>query len=85
VGVARLIGCFYDGANQRTVLLICDYCKSIVEIPLVHRVAGANLRIPPVLGALGILYPPNPLVLLIFILGVLAMGSSAETSVRCSF
>jgi hypothetical protein len=58
--------CFCDGANRCTVLPIRDYCKSIVEIPWF---AGTILRIAPVLGMLGVLYPSDPSVLLVFILG----------------
>jgi hypothetical protein len=59
----------YDGANRYTILLIRSCCKSIVELPLVHWVASVVFRVPPALGALGILQPLDPSMLLIFILG----------------
>jgi hypothetical protein len=62
---------FCDGANWCTVLAIRDYCKSIVKIPWF---AGAVQRIAPALSALGILCPPDPSVLLIFILGSVNYG-----------
>jgi hypothetical protein len=43
--------------------------KSVVEIPLVHWVAGAVFLIPLALGTLGVLHPPDPSVLLEFIQG----------------
>jgi hypothetical protein len=54
-----------------------DCCKSVVEIPWF---AGTILRVVLVLSALGILYSPDPSVLL----DASAVGSSAKTSVSCS-
>jgi hypothetical protein len=36
-------------------------------------------HVPPALGTLGVLSPPDPSVLLILVLGASAMGSSADT------
>jgi hypothetical protein len=46
--------------------VIGDCYKSVVEIPWF---AGVIMRVAPALGALGVLYPPNTSVLLVFILG----------------
>jgi hypothetical protein len=62
---------FCDGANRRTVLVIRDYCKTVVKIPWC---ASAVLRVAPALSALGILCPPDPSVLLVFILGSISCG-----------
>jgi hypothetical protein len=48
------------------VLLIRDYCESVVDIPWF---AGAILCVVLALSALGILDLPDPSVLLVFILG----------------
>jgi hypothetical protein len=48
------------------VLAIRDYCESVVEIPWF---AGAILSVAPMLSALGVLYPLDPSMLLVFILG----------------
>jgi hypothetical protein len=45
---------------------------------------GVVLRVVPVLSALGVLCPPDPLVLLVFILGSVSVGSSAEMFASCS-
>jgi hypothetical protein len=42
--------------------------KSVVEIPLVHWVAGAVFLIPLALGTLGVLHPLDPSILLVLIL-----------------
>jgi hypothetical protein len=56
------------------VLLILDCCKSVVYIPLVHWVTGSILRIAMALGALGVVRPPDPSVLLVFVLGSISCG-----------
>jgi hypothetical protein len=43
--------------------------KALLRSLLVHWVTSVILRVPPVLGALGILHSPDPSVLLILILG----------------
>jgi hypothetical protein len=58
--------------------------KVLLRFLLVHWIVSAIFRGPPALGALGILDPPDPLVLLVLVLGVSAVGSSAETSASCS-
>jgi hypothetical protein len=45
--------------------------KSVVKIPWF---SGAILRVAPALSALGILYLPDPSVLLVFILGSISCG-----------
>jgi hypothetical protein len=62
---------FCYGADRRTVLAICDCCKSVVKIPWF---AGTILRAAPALSALGVLCPPDPSVLLVFILGSVSCG-----------
>jgi hypothetical protein len=51
--------------------VICDCCKGIVEIPWF---ASAILRVASALSVLGVLCPPDPSVLLVFILGSVSYG-----------
>jgi hypothetical protein len=51
------------------ILPIRGCCKSVVEVPLVHWVAGAVFRVPPALGTLGVLQPSDPSMLPVLIQG----------------
>jgi hypothetical protein len=50
----------------------------------VHWVVSTVFCVPPALGMLGVLQPPDPSVLLILILGASAIRSSADMSVSSS-
>jgi hypothetical protein len=51
--------------------MVPDYCKSVVEIPWF---AGTILCVVLALSTLGILCPPDPLVLFVVILGSVSCG-----------
>jgi hypothetical protein len=48
--------------------------KVFVEVPLVHWVTSMIFHVSPALGALGVLHPPDPSVLLVLILGAVVYG-----------
>jgi hypothetical protein len=65
---------FCDGDNRCTILPIRGCCKSVVEVPLVYWIASTIFHVPPALGTLGILHPPDPSVLLVLVLGGICRG-----------
>jgi hypothetical protein len=56
------------------VLPICSCCKSVIEVPFVHWITSTIFHVPLALGALGVLHPPDPSVLLVLVLRGISCG-----------